>query len=279
MNVVFVFAHQDDEIAFASRIRYALERGDRVDCICLTDGAPRVGARSEDEGSPGATSHETTPHPPAAPSPLTRGEGGDPAATAQIRDEESRRALEKLGAAPLIVAPQERIADGTLPEQLDRAFAFLESVAAHADEIVTLAWEGGHQDHDAAFLVAAAFARQKGIRCLEMPLYNGEHTPGAFFRVLHPVGDGWTSRRITLRERIHDILLARFYPSQRKSWLGLAPLMLLGRPRELTRVADLRRAATPPHRGSLLYERRFRYPYARFAGHAARFLRSRAAPD
>ncbi len=187
--------------------------------------------------------------------------------------------LARLGAPPLIVAQQDRIPDGTLPEQLERALTFLESVAMHADEIVTLAWEGGHQDHDAAFLVAAVFARKRGIRCLEMPLYNGEHTPGAFFRVMHPVGDGWMARRIKLRERIHDILLTRFYPSQRKSWLGLAPLMLLGRPRELTRVADLRRAASPPHPGSLLYERRFHYPYARVADHAARFLRSTAALD
>ena len=241
MNVVFVLAHQDDEVAFASRIRYALERGDRVDCVCLTDGAA--------------------------------------ASTAKIRDEESRRALEKLGVAPLIVAQRDRIADGTLPENMMTALEFLESIATHADEVVTLAWEGGHQDHDAAFLVATALAQQKGIRCLEMPLYNGEHTPGAFFRVMHPVGDGWTSRPIKLRERISDILLTRFYTSQRKSWLGLAPLMLLGRARELTRVADLRRAAAPPHRGSLLYERRFHYPYARFADHAARFLQSPAVPD
>ena len=238
MNVVFVFAHQDDEVGFASRIRYALERGDRVACVCLTDG--------------------TSP---------------------TIRDEESKRALETLGVAPLIVAQHDRIADGTLPEHLERALTFLEDVAQHADEIVTLAWEGGHQDHDAAFLVAAVFAQSKGIRCLEMPLYNGENVPGSLFRVMHPVGGGWTARRIKLRDRIRDVLLTRFYPSQRKSWLGLAPLMLLGRPRELTRVADLRRAASPPHRGSLLYERRFHYPYARFADHAARFLQRRAALD
>lgn len=241
MNVVFVLAHQDDEIAFASRIRHALERGDRVDCVCLTDGAS--------------------------------------ASTAKIRDEESRVVLAKLGAGALIVAPQNRIPDGTLPEHMESGLRFLESVARHADEIVTLAWEGGHQDHDAAFLIAATYAKRRGIPCIEMPLYNGEHTPGPFFRVMHPVGDGWMARPIKLRERLSDILLTRFYPSQRKSWLGLAPLMLFGRPRELTRVADLRRAAAPPHRGSLLYERRFRYPYARFAGHAARFLQSPAVPD
>jgi LmbE family N-acetylglucosaminyl deacetylase len=212
-----------------------------VECVCLTDGASAIAAN--------------------------------------IRDEESRIALKQLGANALIVAPQDRIPDGALPEHIDRALDFLTSVAKDADEVITLAWEGGHQDHDAAFLIAATFAKQRGIRCLEMPLYNGHHTIGAFFRVMHPIGDGWTSRPIKLRERIKDIFLTRFYPSQRKSWLGLAPLMFLGRPRELTRVADLRRAASPPHPGSLLYERRFQYPYARFADHAARFLRARADLD
>jgi LmbE family N-acetylglucosaminyl deacetylase len=238
MHVVFVLAHQDDEIAFASRIRYAIARGDRVACVCLTDGASVVAA--------------------------------------SVRDGESNRALQRLG-VPALLVDEERIADGTLPEHLDRALAFLESVAHEADELVTLAWEGGHQDHDAAHLVAAVFARGRGIRCLEMPLYNGHRARG-LFRVMHPVGDGWTMRRLTLRERIGDVLLVRFYPSQRKTWLGLAPLMLLAPPRELTRVADLRRAAAPPHAGALLYERRFRYPYARFAERAARFLRHRAAP-
>jgi LmbE family N-acetylglucosaminyl deacetylase len=240
MNVVFVFAHQDDEIAFASRIRMNVGRGDRVTCVCLTDGASAV--------------------------PASR------------RDEESNRVLATLGVPPLLV-DRERIADGFLPEQMDRALAFLERAAIDAEEIVTLAWEGGHQDHDAAHLIAAVFARSRGIRCLEMPLYNGEGSPGKFFRVMHPVGDGWNARRLSVRERIGDVLLTRFYPSQRKTWLGLAPLMLLGHPRELSRVADLRRAAGPPHRGTLLYERRFRYRYARFAEEAARFLRHRADRD
>lgn len=240
MHVVFVFAHQDDEIAFVSRIRYSIARGDRVSCVCLTDGALEVAA--------------------------------------SIRDAESNFVLAKLGVPPLIV-DEHRIADGALPEHLDRALAFLERVASDADEIVTLAWEGGHVDHDAAHLVAAAFARRRRIRCLEMPLYNGERMRGPFFRVFNPVGGGWTARPISHREHLGNILLARFYRSQRRSWLGLAPLMLLTRPRELTRVTDLARAAAPPHPGALLYERRFHYARERFEGHAAPFLRRQATPD
>jgi len=240
MHVVFVFAHQDDEIAFVSRIRYSVARGDRVSCVCLTDGALEVDA--------------------------------------SIRDAESNRVLAKLGVSPLIV-DEHRIADGALPEHMDRALAFLERVAVEADEVVTLAWEGGHVDHDAAHLVAVVFARRHRIRCLEMPLYNGERMRGPFFRVFNPVGDGWTARTLSRREHIANVLLARFYRSQRRSWLGLMPLMLLTRPRELTRVADLARAAAPPHEGPLLYERRFHYAPERFAAHAARFLQRQASPD
>ncbi len=234
MNVVFVFAHQDDEIALASRIRHCVARGDRVTCLCLTDGAFAV--------------------------------------PAEIRDRESHRLLAALGAGELQIGG-ERIRDGALVEHLDRALELVAKHAGDADELVTLAWEGGHQDHDAAHLVAAVFAQQRGIRCLEMPLYNGHKAFGPFFRVAHPVGGGWTSRRISWREKLANLLLVRFYPSQRKTWLGLMPQMLMARPRELTRVASLSRAAGPPHPRPLLYERRFHYPYERFAAHAAEFLR------
>ncbi|MEA2465759.1 MAG: GlcNAc-PI de-N-acetylase, partial [Acidobacteriota bacterium] len=77
MNVVFVFAHQDDEIAFVSRIKVEVARGNRVTCVCLTDGAAAV--------------------------------------SAAIRDAESRRVLGRLGVHDFRVAlPEERIADGAL---------------------------------------------------------------------------------------------------------------------------------------------------------------------
>lgn len=239
MHVLFVIAHQDDELALASRIRLAVARGDRVTCLCLTDGASHVAAA--------------------------------------IRDDETRRVLKHLGVDDYRVAPAEqRIADGTLPEHLEAALAFVEAQPESFDEVVTLAWEGGHQDHDAASLVAAVFARSRGIRCLELPLYNGLGVRGPLFRVNHPVGDGWSERRLPRREYLANVALARFYASQRKTWLGLAPLLLLGKPRELSREADPRRAESPPHPGPLLYERRFRYPYDRFAAHASAFLRRRS---
>ncbi len=242
MHIVFILAHQDDEIAFASRIRAAVGRGDQVTCVCLTDGAF--------------------------------------ASPAAVRDAESRRVLKLLGVENFLVGPPEqRIADGTLPEHLDRALEFVDGNILSVDEVVTLAWEGGHQDHDATHLVASVFARRRGVPCVEMPLYNGFAVRDPLFRVNKPVGDGWTERKLPRRQFIANVLLARFYPSQRRTWLGLAPLFLISRPREFTRVADLRRATRPPHPLPLLYERRFHYPYDRFARHAEEFLRRQWVPD
>jgi LmbE family N-acetylglucosaminyl deacetylase len=235
-HVVFLFAHQDDEIAAASRIRFVRARGDAVTCVYLTDGAS--------------------------------------AATASVRDAESRRVLASLGVGDVrFLGSRQRIADGALPEHFDRALALVESEVLAVDEVVTLAWEGGHQDHDAVHLVAAVFAERRGVPCLEMPLYNGHRTFGPFFRVHHPLGEGWERRRISAREKLANALLCRHYRSQRRTWLGLLPQMLLASAREVTRRVDLRRAEARPHPGALLYERRFHYPYSRFAPLAESFLR------
>jgi hypothetical protein len=52
-----------------------------------------------------------------------------------------------------------------LVEHLDRALALLESrVTEPVDNVWCLAWEGGHQDHDASHLVAVAFAARRVAR-------------------------------------------------------------------------------------------------------------------
>jgi len=225
---LFVFAHQDDEIAAATRILVARRHGQRVVCVYLTDGAFNV---------------------PSA-----------------IRNEESRRALGRLGVTELLFA---EYPDGNLPEHAREALAFLESHVDEVGEVCTLAWEGGHQDHDAAHVIALAFARRRGIPCREVPLYNGRGTPRSFFRVLRPVGEGWTRRRVRFSEALVVLSMVRFYKSQRKTFAGLLPeamFELFIARRTHVRDADPRRLTTKPHKGLLFYERRFGYPYERFVG-------------
>jgi hypothetical protein len=49
------------------------------------------------------------------------------------------------------------------------------------------AWEGGHQDHDAAHLVGLKFGESIQAEMFQYPLYNGKDLPGPWFKVLAPI--------------------------------------------------------------------------------------------
>lgn len=245
---LFVFAHQDDEMAAASRIAFELARGATVYCAFLTD-------------------------------------GGGGKASPQTRNHETTTVLTLLGIPKphiLFIGSDFGIRDGVLVEHLDLALERLEAALTGIElgTIYCLAWEGGHQDHDASHLVAVAFARRRAIldRCFELPLYRGATT----FRVLAPLAGStqWERRRLTFREGLRYSLLARHYPSQRKSWLGLFPELFLKVAilrRETLRPVDASRLRMRPHAGRLLYEWRFKFPHERFASAASGFVEEHLA--
>ncbi|HYC93732.1 MAG TPA: PIG-L family deacetylase [Thermoanaerobaculia bacterium] len=243
MHALFVFAHQDDEIAAAARIAHLVRTGATISCVFLTNGEYR-------------------------------------SVTSAVRDEESRRVLSRLGvdlARVFFAGSEAGIPDGALVEHLDRALALLEARVPEAvDEVWCLAWEGGHHDHDASHLVAVAFAAKRGLPCFELPLYHG-------YQTLAPlrVGAPWVGRPVPFGEGLRLLALCRFYRSQRKTWLGLLPgaivRLLLGR-REWTRAVDITRLAAKPHDGVLFYERRFRFSWETFDRHARDFIARACAP-
>ena len=249
-HALFVFAHQDDEIATATRILHLLRSAWTVSCVFLTNGEGRR-------------------------------------ASSAVRDEESRQVLVRLGVDLTRVhfeGSRERIPDGRLFEHLERGLELLENVAIEKpDEVWTLAYEGGHQDHDAAHLIAVAYAARRGVPCFEMPLYHGYKLPGPFFNTLAPLRNGapWIERKIGLAEGFRIALLCRFYTSQRKTWLGLLPEALLrlalGR-KEWTRAADIDRLKAKPHDGKLFYERRFGVSWEEFEAKATPFVASIVPP-
>jgi LmbE family N-acetylglucosaminyl deacetylase len=246
MRALFIFAHQDDEIAAAARIGHLVRGGAEVYVAYLTDGQGRN-------------------------------------ATSVVRDEESRCVLKRLGVDLTRVAflgSEHGIPDGRLVEHLDEALALVEDWApATVDEIWCLSWEGGHQDHDASHLVALAFADRRGLveRVHEVPLYQGFRLRGPLFQTLKPlpVGGPWTAREIGLREGFRIASLCRHYTSQRTTWLGLLPaamIRLVFGHKEWSRPASVRRVQQKPHDGMLFYERRFRVPWAEFDRHARPFI-------
>lgn len=232
-------------MAAASRIAFEVQRGSHVHCAFLTDG-----------------------------------DGGK--ASPDARNRESAGVLTGLGADSsriFFIGSEVPIHDGSLPGHLDLALMALErrTVEIELDTIYCLAWEGGHQDHDASHLVASAFAKNRGIldHCFELPLYNGARLAGSLFRVFSPVGTGWQTRRLSFSRGLSTSLLAWRYRSQRRSWVGLFPetfLKLAILRREMMRHVDPSRFRQRPHSGALLYERRFRYPFERFMDAVAPFV-------
>lgn len=243
-HALFVFAHQDDEIAAAARLSFLLRSGAKITCVYLTDGQGRQ--------------HSSA-----------------------VRDEESRRVLQSIGvdlARVHFAGSQEHLPDGVLVEHLDRALALLESrVTEPVDDVWCLAWEGGHQDHDASHLVAVAFAARRGLleHTYELPLYRRHRLLSFQTFAPLPVGKPWTARRIGLREAIHVLALGFLYRSQWKTWLGLLPtaiLRLVLQRCEWTRPVDVARLTQRPHEGALFYEGRFHVPWPEFEKHARPFI-------
>jgi LmbE family N-acetylglucosaminyl deacetylase len=243
-QVLFIFAHQDDEMAGASRILFERARGAAVHCAFLTDG--RLGAPPE------------------------------------VRDRESVHALAELGvdrSRIAFIGSAVPIADGMLIDHLATASQELERrmLGLGFAAIYCLAWEGGHHDHDASHLIAVAFAARRGVldRCVELPLYRSSRFP-PLFRVLAPRSSGapWQRRRLPWRDALRVARLVRHYRSQRRSWLGLFPelfVKLVVLRREVMRAVDIDRLRERPD-GALLYESRFGCSWERFQAAAGPFL-------
>ncbi len=229
-DVLVVLAHQDDEIGILARIAYETAAGARVWCAYLTDGASKV---------------------PAA-----------------VRDAESLAMLARIGVPAervgFVGAP--RVGDGTLFANVQHALDALDAWASAIPRLArlyTLDWEGGHHDHDAAHLVALAFAARRGVAdVFTFSLYNAWRRPRRLFRVTSfvPGASDVLRRRLSLREALLPVGAIAAYPSQRSTWLGLGPglaVRALLRREERLRRADPQRLRERPHAGLLLYETLF----------------------
>lgn len=242
-----VLAHQDDEMAMATRIAFEARAGRSIHCAVLTNGAAQ-------------------------------------GAGASVRDAESLTVLTRLGVEPgnvVFLGSRHGIHDGTLVQSLDRALALLDEHlgATPIEQIFCMAWEGGHADHDASHLVALALGRRRGVlgNIWQFSLYNGRGTRGPFFRVMAPLDTGAPrrTRRLTLGEAARVARLPACYRSQRSTWLGLFPeafLKLVILRREIMQEAAADRVLGPPHEGKLFYERRFGVDYGSWRALAEPFI-------
>jgi hypothetical protein len=241
---LFLFAHQDDEFGVYHAIDLCVARGQRVVCAYLTRGAAR-------------------------------------------RNDESIAVLTAMGVARddiVFAGDALAIDDGSLPAHLAQAIAWIDGwfgAFEAVGQVCVTAWEGGHHDHDVLHVLAVHAAERRGLlsRLRQYSLYNGYRLPGALFRVLAPLAaNGAVSAMpIPWPSRLRHLRRCLRYRSQRRTWLGLFPFVLLHyllRGVQQLQPVSMARLAQKPHAGPLFYERRYGFSWeqmqARLAGLAER---------
>lgn len=235
---LFVFAHQDDEFGVFAALERLVEQGVRPVCLYLTNGGASV----------------------------------DPAR----RDQESRAVLRRLGVAENdihFIGSRLGIADGSLHRQCAQALSGAEALVsafsaamAAPQQVWIHAWEGGHQDHDAAHVIGRLLAlRWPAVEVRQMALYHGQGLPGSLFKVLSPLAENGPVQGFSLpwRQRVRHLRFCWCYPSQTKTWIGLFPFVLwhaltIGRQQWQVLNGPTLPAAPlhRPHTGPVLYESR-----------------------
>jgi hypothetical protein len=94
-------------------------------------------------------------------------------------------------------------------------------------EIVTLSFEGGHQDHDYLAIVASLVGHLESLPVIHCPAYRGSRRNKRFFRVMNPIKPFSIKMINNPSIIIIAMRLMLIYKSQYKTWLGLGPMTIL----------------------------------------------------
>jgi LmbE family N-acetylglucosaminyl deacetylase len=110
----------------------------------------------------------------------------------RLRQEESRRALAFVGVSEItfLSEREERLVDQELFLNLAVAYPLLreEVVRKQPDAILTLAYEGGHPDHDSCSFLASELGSETGLPIWEAPLYRRRRSELSLQEFVHPNG-------------------------------------------------------------------------------------------
>ena len=166
---------------------------------------------------------------------------------ARTRAEEAENALRSVGVQEFHFLCEGSIVDQELFRNLDRAWASLADVieAEMPDAILTMAYEGGHPDHDACCFLAAMAAKQFELPCWEMPLYHRRDGVISRQRFLSGVGIEIDMAR---EELVRKMNMFAAYNSQAEVLREFLPYT------EGFRAMAAYDFTRPPHEGVLNYE-------------------------
>ncbi len=205
-------------------------------------------------------------------------------APAPVRDAESLDVLGRIGVQPSAVrfiGTELKVPDGDLMPHLDALYRSLMEQVQLSGGLASLcvpAWEGGHQDHDAAHLLGLAIAKSCSAleRASQFPYYHGRDLPGILFRTLQPLASNGTpiTHRLSWGQRLRFMGYLTRYRSQWSSWIGLGPFFVLHYlfwGTQVRQPVSTSRVFERPHEGPMLYERRRFSSYERFLAATQQF--------
>jgi LmbE family N-acetylglucosaminyl deacetylase len=221
--LLFVFAHQDDELGYLGLLRHLGRSGRQVRVIWITDGAYSV--------------------------------------PAEVRRRESSRVLEAAGVAPdgleFWEYPDGRSIQFAVEIARRLASRMLELAPA---AVYTVAYEGGHPDHDFAHFAAVTAARllDSPPPVYEAPLYNKYRATHTAFNRFIPAETETLYTPLDRGDLLFKLRSLFIYGSQ--FWISGLPILLFGGrrilrgPGEPYRIAPSWNYRQPPHEGKLFYE-------------------------
>ena len=123
----------------------------------------------------------------------------------------------------------EKIADGAIHKEFSaEMYTKLTGLilSASPNELITLCFEGGHQDHDTVELISSMISSKYGLNSLSCSSYRSSKYSSRAFSVMNPITP---DRKIEFNRFLVLTLAIRLmliYRSQARTWLGLAPLIL-----------------------------------------------------
>ena len=203
-NNIFLFSHQDDEIAVFKTIKDKVKKNENIFIFFLTNGNiynyNNIDLISK-------------------------------------RENESKKVLKLLGINLkniIFLGRNLDINSYDLLNHLDDAYQQLSNFINKLNdeiEIYTHAWEGGNIDHDACFVLVLKLMRNHNniIYGYQFPFYNSYKMPLNLYRVFYPIKKNGQAVKceISFEEKKEFIKYLFYYTSQLKIWIGLYPFVII----------------------------------------------------
>ncbi len=212
--------------------------------------------------------------------PYFWGRHGSRETYAELRRKEAMASVHAAGAKDVIFLSEipggEALVDQHLFENLTDAYGLLSEVVHRrmVEAILTLAYEGGHPDHDSCSVLAHRLAKQYGIPCWEAPLYHRVADGSGVFQDFVEHSGQEVDVSPSAHEQEVKRMMCRAYPSQGDF------LTHFDVAREHVRPQPAHDYTRPPHEGKTNYEVwQWKMTAKQVSAAFAEFLRSRSLPE